>query len=101
VCERIQLPGGGVAIICGLRGSKPKFCACGRPAKFECDWKVSKDVRKSGTCDAPICAQHAKEVAPGKHLCPLHQKHYDGWKARHPEKVIPGAEQRGLFEEAA
>ena len=85
-CEHIQLPNGGVAIICGMRGRR-KFCACGRACAFECDWKVRE--KKSGTCDAPICAQHAKQVGPDKHLCPLHQKAYEGWLKRHPGAILP------------
>lgn len=80
------------AIICGTR-HKTRYCACGRECKFLCDWKVR--ARKSGTCDAPICEAHAKQVAPGKHLCPLHQGKYDEWKKRHP------APQGNLFQEAA
>jgi hypothetical protein len=86
-------------IICGLRRTKPKYCACGRPADFECDWKVS--ARKSGTCDAPICSAHAKQVGPGKHLCPLHQRQYDDWKRRHPDADPQHGQQKSLFEEAA
>ena len=76
-----------------------KFCACGRAAQFLCDWKVPS--RKSGTCDAPICTYHAKQVAPGKHLCPLHQKHYDDWKKRNPDRKFSAEEQLALFGEAA
>jgi hypothetical protein len=92
MCEHIDLPGGDHAIICGLRAFK-KFCACGRRADLLCDWKVS--ARKSGTCDKPICAAHALEVAPGKHLCPEHQGKWDEWKRLHPPA------QKPLFGEAA
>jgi hypothetical protein len=79
-------------MITALRTFK-KFCPCGRQAVALCDWKVA--VTKSGTCDAPICAQHTKQVAPGKHLCPEHQLQYDTWKRRHP------APQGELFSEVA
>jgi len=70
-----------VAIICGRRHA-PKYCACGREAVALCDWKVR--TRESGTCDRPMCAQHSKQVAPGKHLCPEHQAAWDVWQKRHP-----------------
>jgi hypothetical protein len=92
VCEHINLPGGGHAILCGTR-RKPRYCACGRECQFLCDWKVAG--KKSGTCDKPICAQHAKQVAPDKHLCPEHQRQWEDWKVKHPPK------QRDLFQEGA
>jgi hypothetical protein len=92
MCEKVKLPGGNAALICGLRTFR-KFCACGRQAVALCDWRIPN--KKSGTCDAPICAQHSKQVAPGKHLCPEHQLQYDNWKRRHP------APQGELFPEVA
>jgi hypothetical protein len=86
MCENLKLPDGTVAILCGMRGRK-KFCACGRVADLLCDWKV-KD-KKNGTCDAPICKLHAKQVGPDKHLCPLHQRAYDAWLKRHPGVILP------------
>lgn len=99
MCRTISI-GGQPMIICGER-RKVQFCMCGREGVFLCDWKVSD--HKSGTCDKPICAKHAKEVAPGKHLCPFHQLQYDTWKRRHPEKVsaVEVGVQEGLFQEAS
>ena len=74
-CERIQLPGGGAAIVCG-RGRKQR-CACGAPSTKLCDWKVK--ARKSGTCDKPICDRCARSPAPGKDLC---RAHHDEWERR-------------------
>jgi hypothetical protein len=75
-----------------------RFCLCGYGAKFTCDWKVSADRM----CDKPICDKHAKQVAPGKHLCPFHQVQYDSWKRKHPEKVtsVEVGIQESLFQEA-
>jgi hypothetical protein len=73
-----------------------KFCECGRPAQFLCDWKVA--AHKTGTCDNPICEHHAKEVGLCKRLCPEHQLEYDRWKAR---RKFTASQQRNLFEEAA
>lgn len=33
-----------------------------------CDWPLEG----GGTCDAPLCEDHAVEVAVNEHLCPLH-----------------------------
>ena len=80
MCEHVDLGNGNWAIICGTRHSR-KFCACGREAQLLCDWKV-KDKR-SGTCDRPICREHALQVGPEKHLCQPHQKAYEEWKHKH------------------
>lgn len=82
-CEFVSLPGGGVAIVCGTR-TRRKCRGCGRPATLECDWKVPG--RKSGTCDAPICARCATSPAPGKDLCPDHAEAYKAWLAARPPK---------------
>jgi len=76
-CERVSLPGGGAAIVCGVRGRKRR-CACGRPAGLLCDWKVKDN--KSGTCDAPICSSCTTSPAPDKDLCPTHAAAFEQWK---------------------
>jgi hypothetical protein len=93
-CEFIDV-GGQRVIVCGRgRPSTPsrpmgaeapfgESCACRAPASLLCDWKL--DGGK--TCDAPICAAHAKEVAPEKHLCPEHQVAYAAWLERQRTKV--------------
>jgi hypothetical protein len=86
MCETLKFPDGTMGIICGLRRSR-KFCPCGRAAHLLCDWKM-KD-KKSGTCDAPVCDQHAQQVGPDKHLCVLHQKAYADWLKRHPGAILP------------
>lgn len=70
---------------------KAKYCICGRPADFVCDWKYGEK-----TCDWPVCAKCALEVAPDRHLCKFHQKAYEQWKRRHPEKVPQAVEQMRL-----
>ena len=96
MCQHTMV-GAHPVVICG---GKAEFCMCGRVASFLCDWKVRE--RKSGTCDKPICSSHAKQVAPGKHLCPFHQHQYDSWKRRHPERVEAAEKglQQSLFSEA-
>lgn len=95
MCERIEIPGGGFAFICGGRG-RHKFCECGRSAVALCDWKVPD--RKSGTCDAPICEKHRVTVAPGKDLCVFHQHAFEIWKKKHPDFDLRRGEQGNLFE---
>ena len=63
MCLHMKFPDGSSAIICGTR-EQQKYCACGRAADLLCDWKVSGN--KSGTCDKPICKQHALAVALGQ-----------------------------------
>jgi hypothetical protein len=77
-CQRVPMPGGGHAIVCGPR-QRRKRCACGQWATLECDWKVP--ARKSGTCDAPICADCTTSPAPDKDLCRDHARAYEAWKA--------------------
>lgn len=73
-CHHVPLPGGGHAIVCG----PTKRCKCGRKATLECDWKVPK--KKSGTCDAGICATCTTSPAPGKDLCPKHAAEWAEWQ---------------------
>lgn len=75
-CERVSLPGGGAAIVCGTR--RRQRCGCGRPATLLCDWK--QRAKKSGTCDAPICGSCTTSPAPGKDLCPSHAAAFAEWK---------------------
>lgn len=75
-CEVTTLPGGAKAIIC----SPSRRCACGRSAPLLCDWKVP--TRRSGTCDAAICARCAVSPTTDKHLCPTHAQAFKVWSAR-------------------
>jgi hypothetical protein len=71
----------GTVIVCG-RAAKVRHCRCGREAIALCDWKMRS--HSSGTCDAPLCALHSKEVERGKHLCPEHQDAWKLWQRQHP-----------------
>lgn len=75
-CHPVEIPGVGRGFVCTR--TKRKRCSCGRPATLECDWKVP--TRKSGTCDAPICATCTTSPAPEKDLCPKHAEEYERWK---------------------
>jgi hypothetical protein len=77
-CQNVQVPGGGVAIVCGVGGRKR--CKCGRRATLLCDWKVP--TKKSGTCDAPICDRCTTSPAPDKDICPKHAVELEAWKAK-------------------
>jgi len=81
MCDRIPTPDGGVMIVCGLRSAAKKCVHCWRTGQFLCDWKVRG--WGSGTCDRAMCSTHAREVAPGKHLCGEHQLAWDDWQRLH------------------
>ena len=74
-CTPVTLPGGARAIIC----TATQRCKCGRRATLLCDWKMPE--KKSGTCDAPLCAGCSTKPAPGKDLCAKHAADYAYWKA--------------------
>lgn len=86
MCERVALPDGGFAIVCGGHGRQR--CACGRRATLACDWKVPG--KKSGTCDAPICARCATKPAPGKDLCAKHGAAFTAWQAERQPRLPLG-----------
>jgi hypothetical protein len=76
-CERVTMPGGGVAIVCGPRSRQR--CQCGNRATLLCDWK--RPDKKSGTCDAGLCPACTTKPAPDKDLCPVHARADEEWKA--------------------
>jgi hypothetical protein len=92
MCLKLEMPDGSFGIVCGIRRGKRQFCICGRAADFLCDWKVKEN--KSGTCDLPVCKDHAQQVGPDKHLCQKHQKAYADWLRRHPGAILPPDSQQ-------
>lgn len=72
---------------CCVRFSWPisgKEQGCMAPSAYLCDGANS--ANRSGTCDAPLCEVHAREVGKNRHLCPTClQSHRDA------------DSQRGLF----
>lgn len=89
-CDYVRI-GGTVAIVCSRgRGRRrvEKCLACSKPAAFQCDWILARVPKISGgrqalepkRCDAHLCADHAREIAPEKHVCPVHSITYDNWK---------------------
>jgi len=79
-CDRVRMPGGGVAIVCSRGPRKVRRCACGAVATRECDWKIGREIDGATlTCDKPLCAACSHVPAPDKDLCPAHAAE---WKAR-------------------
>ena len=46
---------------------------CMAISTYLCDWPLDG----GGTCDAPLCEEHARLIAPDRHLCPRHVKQRD------------------------
>lgn len=66
--------GGGTGFMCARGGSLGPHCAkCGSVADVLCDYPVGKDK----TCDRPLCAECAHEVAPDVHYC---AGHFEEWE---------------------
>ncbi len=63
-CEHIQIPGGGTAIVCGLKRKKKERCAfCGSPANRLCDWKTEKpkEIPVSDLAMGDVIETHQKK----------------------------------------
>lgn len=89
-CERVNLPSGGSAIVCGT-DRRPKCSVCGARSRVNlCDWKTPG--QRKGTCDAPICDACSTKPAPGKDLCPTHKAAYEEWSARRADREAQGDE---------
>lgn len=41
---------------------------CMAPSAYLCDG--ANNANRSGTCDAPLCEAHARQIGSNKHLCP-------------------------------
>ena len=56
-----------------VRGKLGPHCGkCNWVGEFLCDFPVGDGK----TCDMPLCEDHASEVAPDLHYCPVH---FDDW----------------------
>jgi hypothetical protein len=63
MCERVALPGGGVAVVCGVRRERRKRCThCREWAAYECD-----------ACDVPLCRRCRIHVPPDRDYCRAHR----------------------------
>ena len=76
-CHPINFGNGSRGFVCTGRRTRKRCIQCGQPASLLCDWKVRE--KRSGTCDAPICAACAHKPAQNKDLCPQHAAE---WAAR-------------------
>jgi hypothetical protein len=81
-CSRINLPGGGVAIVkhAAARHSKCRFCPTlhdgsgALPATLLCDAVIAKTLGGGEiTCDAKVCTACAQRIGD-KDYCPKHRK---------------------------
>lgn len=77
-CQNVSLPNGASAIVCGT--VRRERCRCGQRGTLLCDWKMPE--RRSGTCDAPMCAKCATSAGPNKDICPDHASAFHAWRER-------------------
>lgn len=71
-CDKVELPGGGFAIVCSRGQRKAKPCeSCGRPGTIQCDYPVTRNG-KTATCDRWQCRQCATSVGPNVDYCKPH-----------------------------
>ena len=54
--------------ICGSKDLGPRCRECSDLGDYLCDYPVGNEK----TCDAPLCREHAFEVAEDTHYCPAH-----------------------------
>lgn len=65
-CRRVDLEDGSWAIVCG-GGRRRAWCDCGGECLFLCDGPSSEPGKS--TCSRRLCAEHAHQVGPNRHLC--------------------------------
>jgi hypothetical protein len=73
--------------MCGDGHPEP-LCECGRITDLLCDYPMGRGK----TCDKPMCAEHAFEIAEDKHLCLIHHAEFRG-KAK-AERINPWPPKR-------
>ena len=75
MCERVAMPGGGVAIVCGGHRERPRPCGhCGQRSAFLCDGPPRDGGRlRSVTCDRPLCRRCRIHVPPNQDFCQDHR----------------------------
>lgn len=71
----------GMLVHLKLSGKAKNAKACREPIQLDgrtvaClgfgDYLCDHKMPEGGTCDRPLCKQHAKQVGPDEHLCPEH-----------------------------
>lgn len=71
-CNVSKGPGGETIITC-TRGSHVHRCACGRPARYQCDYQLTGS--KAGkTCDRWLCDRCRVSMGGDKDLCLAHAR---------------------------
>lgn len=73
-CSTVKLPDGTTALV-RFGGKRPAKCRwCENDSSKLCDFVVSspQQVTHKRTCDAPMCANHAKSVGVDRDYCPVH-----------------------------
>ncbi|MBU2765822.1 hypothetical protein HAP94_06345 [Acidithiobacillus ferrivorans] len=81
---------GGTMFLCGDLGPHCAAGECAAVSGFLCDYPAGE----GRTCDLPLCASHAYEVAQNVHYCPGHlilwkEFRDNGGVKRELEKVVP------------
>lgn len=77
-----------------LCGDLGPHCAAENCGAAGCDALCDYPVGKGKTCDLPLCASHAYEVAPNVHYCPGHLTLWNAFREsggvqRELENVVP------------
>lgn len=83
-CERVRMPGGGVAIVCSRAPRRRRCVGCGEltaDARL-CDARLKS--RPGKTCDAVVCPACTTSPAPDKDLCPDHAR---AWRALQAKRL--------------
>lgn len=74
-CEIVKFKGGGMAIICGSRGRKPKIYQCQicgkRRSTKQCDFPIAGTNKN---CDKHLCDECAVIIGRDIDYCPGHPR---------------------------
>jgi hypothetical protein len=70
-CEPIEINGFKGHACSRGRKSRPRCKTCRRPARYFCDYPVTRKG-VAGTCDRACCARHRKHVGPDRDYCEPH-----------------------------
>lgn len=69
---------GETMFLCGDLGPHCAADKCAAGSGYLCDFPVGDGL----TCDLPLCASHAYEVAPNVHYCPGHLVLWNEFRAQ-------------------
>jgi hypothetical protein len=74
-CTVWALPDGTTALVCTPRPRLTRCVVCGQSNRMAvlrlCDAPLP-GRRRARTCNAPVCAEHARHVEPDTDYCPQH-----------------------------